>query len=563
MSPMSTRSPWRSRVAAVALAVTLPLGAVVTLTPSFASPGATEVAATMDSSDVDRLIAEAKAAEDAAKRAEDAVPVAKAKIKPATERARKTRDRVQKLSKPVQKLQKRVNNRAKKVKQRQRALNRAKTAGQKRKARVQLRKARAQVKQTRVNLKKRRTTLRAARATNQNAWATVNQFKDDHTEAVAQVKVTAQVAEEKRDVADTAVAEVTPITSVKAELLPQIAGAGASTAEADAAKNVITVGVTPALRLVGVEVQRRGTDGTWKTSTSARTRADGRVDVPVDSNGTYRVVVKDHTTATLTEKRSLDYSDEFNGGLSDDWVHRVQVYNPEGMRACSKGSPEATTTTGDTVRLWVKKDTSRKADCKAFYNGTYYPNHSYRLNGHIGTQGTYDFTYGVAAARVKFQSATEGQIGAFWLQPSSHAPGGFGPDYQGAEIDVVEFTGYRPNADVGHMHMSTYANDSAGALTRASSGILPDDVVRTLVADKDDKWFNRYHVFSVEWTPTEYVFRVDGTEVWRTSENVSSRPQYPIFSLLSSDYAIARAGAEGEKNLGSQFMEVDWVRVWN
>ena len=58
------------------------------------------------------------------------------------------------------------------------------------------------------------------------------------------------------------------------------------------------------------------------------------------------------------------------------------------------------------------------------------------------------------------------------------------------------------------------------------------------------------------------VFRVDGTEVFRTSENVSSRPQYPILSLLSSDYAIARAGAEGEKILGSQNMEVDWVRVW-
>ena len=70
-------------------------------------------------------------------------------------------------------------------------------------------------------------------------------------------------------------------------------------------------------------------------------------------------------------------------------------------------------------------------------------------------------------------------------------------------------------------------------------------------------WTGGYHVFSVEWTPTEYVFRIDGRETWRTSVGISHVPQYPILSLLSSDYELPRFNGE----LPEQ-MEVDWARVW-
>ena len=56
---------------------------------------------------------------------------------------------------------------------------------------------------------------------------------------------------------------------------------------------------------------------------------------------------------------------------------------------------------------------------------------------------------------------------------------------------------------------------------------------------RSDTWWDNYHVFSVEWTPTEYVFRIDGRETWRTSEGISHHPQFLILSQLSSDYELA------------------------
>ena len=66
-------------------------------------------------------------------------------------------------------------------------------------------------------------------------------------------------------------------------------------------------------------------------------------------------------------------------------------------------------------------------------------------------------------------------------------------------------------------------------------------------------------MFSVEWTPKVYIFRIDGQETWRTTAGISGIAQYPILSLLSSDYELPSLG--GEKRL-PQHMYVDWVSLW-
>ena len=51
-------------------------------------------------------------------------------------------------------------------------------------------------------------------------------------------------------------------------------------------------------------------------------------------------------------------------------------------------------------------------------------------------------------------------------------------------------------------------------------------------------------MFSVEWTPKAYVFRIDGRESARITEGISEVQQYPILSLLSSDYELENLGNE-------------------
>ena len=76
---------------------------------------------------------------------------------------------------------------------------------------------------------------------------------------------------------------------------------------------------------------------------------------------------------------------------------------------------------------------------------------------------------------------------------------------------------------------------------------------------RTDSWWSRYHVFSVDWTSSGYVFRIDGQITWRSSKAVSRRPQFLILSLLSSDFELGRLG--GDERL-PQHADVDWVAAW-
>ena len=64
-------------------------------------------------------------------------------------------------------------------------------------------------------------------------------------------------------------------------------------------------------------------------------------------------------------------------------------------------------------------------------------------------------------------------------------------------------------------------------------------------------------MFSVEWTPEEYVFRIDDKVTQRLKGETSGRPEFLILSLLSSDYELPRFNGELPET-----MEVDWARVW-
>ena len=536
------------RLGLAAVALALPLSASATLasatttTPApVETPGHTPPV-TPEEAEAARQAADEAEAE--AEAALQAVDDRKAEVPVKLAIAQKARERYRKAQKPVDRLKKRVDNRRKKVAN-------AKTKKARKAARKQLKKARA-------NLKSKRAVLQRRRKAQKVAWDAWRQAKTDRDDAIAYAPLAAERAVALREEADRLTALTTPVTSVKSEMLPPIRQASATTAAANDAARVLSVEVRPVRQYLPVEVQRLD-DDTWTTVATGETRTDGRVDVEIPSAGEYRAVVNGVESATVTDTWSLKYSDEFNGArLSSDWTHRMQHLNPGGGRSCAQGHKSATEVKDGTLRLKVLKNDNRNGNCTVKYNGDNYPGHSYRYNGHVGTQTSFAFTYGVAAARIKWQNASEGQHGAFWLQPM---PG----EGTAAEIDVVEFNGYKPHVDVGRLYHTVWENDEltkpGQERRRATSGFF-DERLSDYLADKDDKWFNRYHVFSVDWTPQGYVFRIDGVETWRTSRFVSERDQFLILSLLSSDWEIARAGAAGERTLGSQKIDVDWVRVW-
>ena len=75
---------------------------------------------------------------------------------------------------------------------------------------------------------------------------------------------------------------------------------------------------------------------------------------------------------------------------------------------------------------------------------------------------------------------------------------------------------------------------------------------------KEPALANGWHVVGLEWTPEEYIFFLNGKEVWRTTEAVSHTKQYIILSLEVRKWAGDISKAKLPDNL-----LIDYVRVYS
>lgn len=336
-------------------------------------------------------------------------------------------------------------------------------------------------------------------------------------------------------------------------VLPQIAQPGPTPAAAGGAKSVVVGRFTPTRAARPTTLQRQ-VNGKWATVAKGteNTRGESSFTAPYLVNGkpaVYRVVLSALKGAPTVTTKALStavagkpsFVDEFTGTkLSPKWRLMDPEYNSVPNRKCSKGAPAAVQVAGGVVTLKVMKDPRKKTKCQPKAGG---PQYSYRLNGNISTRGVKSFKYGVAAARVKFQRL-RGQHGAFWMWNGTNA--------KGAEVDIAEW--------FGQTQPSTLANfvwKRISKSQRVKYGQAVKNVDRFLTG-KSDSWTSRYHVFSLEWTPTAYIFYIDGQETWRTSEGLTSKPMVLWLSLLSGDYELKNI----QDSQLPQQMSVDWVKFW-
>lgn len=168
-------------------------------------------------------------------------------------------------------------------------------------------------------------------------------------------------------------------------------------------------------------------------------------------------------------------------------------------------------------------------------------------NGMIGTQGKFVATYGKFEARIKFPEM-QGQHGSFWMQPDKPGKQQNDAAASGAEIDIIEWFG------AGRSDGGTASN----IYWPSSKGNHAGGTKDFKLLKAGEKLSDDFHVFSLEWSPTEYVFRMDGHETYRIKEGVSQVPQYMILSLLTADWEVKRLDKAKLPNA----MVVDWVKVW-
>ena len=337
--------------------------------------------------------------------------------------------------------------------------------------------------------------------------------------------------------------------AVEARVLPQLAANGEDTEAADDAAWVVDATIADVEAGTAVILVGETGDGEWETVSEAETDKKGRVALTSEADGELHVVVGEGDDAIGSEVSTADapepsFTDDFDSDTVDveggNWFTRDQGHI--GVRTCSRADSSAAEVTDGVLRLSVLDDPDRDT-CQPNGGRKRFP---MRLNGHVGTEGTYDFTYGFAAARIRTQSA-RGQHSAFWMQATGGQSTG-GPKKGGAEIDVMEYFG--DDHPEGGLTSFTYYLDQAGKKV-TQGGWLPE------VDELGDDWSKEFHVFSVEWTPDEYVFRIDDRVTQRIKGETSGKPEFLILSLLSSDYELPRFNGELPEH-----MDVDWARVW-
>lgn len=220
------------------------------------------------------------------------------------------------------------------------------------------------------------------------------------------------------------------------------------------------------------------------------------------------------------KKWKLAWRDEFDGEKLDetkwnrlgDWKRRDGFWVKEDAYVDGKGS----------LLLRTKQDGERFT-C-----------------GAINTKGKFEHAFGYYEARCKTPKEP-GHWSAFWMM--CDGVGKVGDDGRdGTEIDIIEMP-WRDGQLTVNLHWDGYGKAHKSAGKKFS---LPETT-------------ESFHTYGLLWLPDEYVFYVDGKEVWRSKAGGVS--QVPEFLKLTNE--IGNWAGEIKKAKLPDYFEVDYVRVYD
>ena len=307
-----------------------------------------------------------------------------------------------------------------------------------------------------------------------------------------------------------------------------------------------------------VLLERLDVNGEWVPHATLLEDAAGFAVFNVPPAATYRATAQPfHGLASVRTNRasavakSLLFEDTFDAPTMDPrWRDFVLPRGyPGSQRTCAIAHPSQHSVGEGVLRMGIGYDPTLAGQECRYETAEGTKSGPYLYQSQLATRETFRFTHGIAAARIKFARAS-GRHSGFWIQVGFKVPG---DPARGTEIDAVEFFGDNGGTkDRIGSFLHYYAADNTGVTLgqfwQAMAAMKPPG----------DTWWDSFHVFSVAWTPTEYVFRVDGHEFYREDRAISTTPQWLVLSSNTSDYELKDVTPE---NIDEE-TQVDWVRVW-
>lgn len=169
-------------------------------------------------------------------------------------------------------------------------------------------------------------------------------------------------------------------------------------------------------------------------------------------------------------------------------------------------------------------------------------------SGRVTTQGKVSMQYGRLEARVQFPVG-RGTWPAVWMMPEDSRYGGWPSS---GEIDIVEHVGYEPDRVHANFH---FASRNHQLNNNIGNGI-------TLSTAETE-----FHVYAMEWTPTEIRMYVDGVMLLRYTNPDQGWDEWPFdqpfYLILNVAVGGTWGGLQGvDESAFPTQMKVDYVRFY-
>lgn len=243
------------------------------------------------------------------------------------------------------------------------------------------------------------------------------------------------------------------------------------------------------------------------------------------------------------EKWNLVWEDNFNGDYLNlqDWnyeTHEPGWVNNE-LQEYTDDIRNIYVDNGNLVIKAIKEETE---------DGIKY------TSGKVTTQNKHDYKYGRFEARLKVPEG-QGLWPAFWMMPTEEELYGSWP--RCGEIDIMEVLGHEPNKAYGTIHYGNPHQESQGSYILNGETFADD-----------------YHVFAVEWEPSEMRFYIDGNlyhtvNDWYTKQEGGDEITYPapFDQPFYLQFNLAVGGnwpgnPDETTNFDNAEYKIDYVRVY-
>jgi beta-glucanase (GH16 family) len=166
----------------------------------------------------------------------------------------------------------------------------------------------------------------------------------------------------------------------------------------------------------------------------------------------------------------------------------------------------------------------------------------------LTTEGKFDFTYGYVEVRAKVPTG-RGTWPAIWTLGSNIRSVSWPLC---GEIDILENVGYDPEMVHFNAHTKAY-NHSIGTNKSASIKIA--------------NFWEEFHVYGMEWTPTELKWFVDGKQVFSFKKEADDETKWPFYRSQYLILNLAIGGDwGGQKGVDDKIFPakylVDYVRIY-